>query len=71
MLVQACLRAWKDRESSFHLCGGPVKLVLSCICAGSDGESSFNLCGSSVKHVWHVYVRGTIVKAVFTSVEDL
>ena len=26
-LVQACLYAGNDRESSFHHCGGPVKFV--------------------------------------------
>ena len=26
-LVQACFHARKDRESNFHHCGGPVKLV--------------------------------------------
>ena len=25
--VQACLRAREDRESCFHRCGGPVRLV--------------------------------------------
>ena len=32
--MQACLSARKDRESSFHHCGGPVKLVKDCVCAG-------------------------------------
>ena len=32
--VQACLSAREDRESSFHHCGGPVKLVLDCLSAG-------------------------------------
>ena len=31
--VQACLSAREDRESSFHRCGGPVKLVQDCLCA--------------------------------------
>ena len=26
-LVLACLCGWKDRERSFHLCGGLVKLA--------------------------------------------
>ena len=29
--VQACLSAKKDQESSFHYCGGPVKLVQACL----------------------------------------
>ena len=32
--VQACLSAREDRESSFHLCGSPVRLVQACLCAG-------------------------------------
>ena len=31
---QACLSAREDRESSFHRCGGPVKLVQACLCGG-------------------------------------
>ena len=31
-LVQACLSVRKDLESSFHNCGGPVKLVQDCLC---------------------------------------
>ena len=30
-LVQACLSVRKDLESSFHHCGGPVRLVQSCL----------------------------------------
>ena len=26
-VVQGCLSVWKDLESSFHRCGGPVKIV--------------------------------------------
>ena len=33
-LVQACLSAKEDRESSFHHCGGLVMLVQACLCAG-------------------------------------
>ena len=29
-LVQDCLSVRKDLESSFHHCGGPVRLVQSC-----------------------------------------
>ena len=32
--VQACLSAMEDRESSFHLYGGPVRLVQACLCEG-------------------------------------
>ena len=32
--VQACLIAREDRESCFHHCGGPVRLVQDCLCAG-------------------------------------
>ena len=29
--VQACLSAREDRESSFHNCGGPVRLGQACL----------------------------------------
>ena len=32
--VQTCLSAREDRESSFHHCGGPVRLVQACLCVG-------------------------------------
>ena len=32
MHVQACLSAGEDREKSFHLCGGPVRLEQACLC---------------------------------------
>ena len=32
--VQACLSAREDRESSFHHCGRPVRLVKARLCAG-------------------------------------
>ena len=38
--VQACLRAREDRESSFHRCGGPVRLMQACLCAGSPDKTS-------------------------------
>ena len=31
--VSACLIAREDRESSFHRCGGPVRLVQACLYA--------------------------------------
>ena len=33
-LVKACFSDSKDQESSFHHCGGPVRLVQACLCAG-------------------------------------
>ena len=42
-LVQAWLGAKKDRESSFHHCGGPVNLVRVFLSARKDRESSFHL----------------------------
>ena len=33
--VEACLSAREDRESSFHRCRGPVKLVQAFLCAGN------------------------------------
>ena len=32
--VQACLSAKENRESGFHLCGGPVSLVQACFREG-------------------------------------
>ena len=32
--VQHCLSAGKDRESSFHHCGGRMRLMQACLCAG-------------------------------------
>ena len=31
--VQACLSAREDRESCFHQCRGPVRLVQACSCS--------------------------------------
>ena len=49
--VQDCLSASKGRESSFHHCGGPVKLVQACLCAGNTLQRRFNRRGGAVKHV--------------------
>ena len=38
--VQACLSAREDRESSFHRCGGPVRLMQACLYAGSPDKTS-------------------------------
>ena len=42
--VQACLSAKKDGESSFHCCGGLVKLMQAYFSARKDRESSFDHC---------------------------
>ena len=39
----------KDQESSFHRCGGSVKLVQASLCARNHREGSFHHCGVSVK----------------------
>ena len=33
-LAKACFSDSEDQESSFHHCGGPVRLVQACVCAG-------------------------------------
>ena len=35
-LVEACLSAREVGESSFHHCGGTVRLVQACLCAGKS-----------------------------------
>ena len=50
-LVQAGLCATKDLQSSFHHCGGPVKLIQACLSAGNVGHRRFNRRGGAVKHV--------------------
>ena len=42
-LMQACLSARKDGESSFHHCVGLVMLVQACLNARGDRESIFSL----------------------------
>ena len=49
--VKACLSARKDRESSFHHCGGPVKLVQASLCAENTLQRRFNRREGAVKHV--------------------
>ena len=39
--VHPCLITRNDLESSFHHCGGPVKLVQACLTARIDLETSF------------------------------
>ena len=58
----SCLCARKELESSFHDCGGPVKLVQARLCARKDLESSFHQCGGPVERY---------KKAVLTTVEVL
>ena len=43
--VLLCLTARNNRESSFHHCGGPVKLVQACLRARKSLESSFHRYG--------------------------
>ena len=50
-LVQACLSASKDRESSFHHCGGPVKLVQASLCVEKTLQRRLNRRGVAVKDV--------------------
>ena len=49
--VQDFLSASKDGESSFHTCGGHVKLVQACLCGENTLQRRFNRRGSAVKHV--------------------
>ena len=50
-LVEACLKARKDRESSFHQWAGAVKVVQSCLSASKDQERRFHHYGGAVKLV--------------------
>ena len=43
--LQACLRATKDGECSFHHSESLVELVQACLSARKDRESSFHHCG--------------------------
>ena len=49
--VQACLSARKDVESSFHHCGGPVKLVQASLCAENTLQRRFKNRGGAFKHL--------------------
>ena len=49
--VQVCLCASTDQESSFHHCGGPVKLVQACQCVENTLQRRFNGRGDAGKHV--------------------
>ena len=39
--VEACSSATEDRESNFHRCGSPVRLVQTCLCAGNPDKAVF------------------------------
>ena len=45
--LQACLRATKDGECSFHHSGSVVKLVQACLTARKDRESDFHHYGGA------------------------
>ena len=60
MHIQACLCAWKDLESSFHHCAGPVKFVQACLRSRKDRESSFHHCAGAVKLVQACLSAGNV-----------
>ena len=39
--VQSFLSTREDQESSFHRCGGPMRLVQACLCAGKELITTF------------------------------
>ena len=49
--VQASWGAREDQESSFHNCGGPVRLVEASLCAGETWSRRFIHREGAVKHV--------------------
>ena len=59
------LCARKDLESTFHRCGGCVKLVKACLCASKDLESSFHQFVCPVKLVQFLFVCGKGVPLPF------
>ena len=70
-LVKLCLSTRKSRESSFHHCGSPVKLVQkTCLSTRKELESCFHTFGGPVKLV-QACVCGGIDQAVLTSEEVL
>ena len=50
-LVQACLCASNDGESSFHYCGSPVKLVQASLSAEITLQRRFKHRGSAINHL--------------------
>ena len=69
--VQTCLSARKDGESSFHNCGGPVKLVQACLCMGSTIHRRFNRQRGAVKHLQACGSANKDGETVFTTEEVL
>ena len=65
--VEACISARKVQESSFHNCGGSVKLLQACLRAGRVRDCSFNHCGDLCSSCRHVYIPGNIDKAVLST----
>ena len=51
MNVHASRSARNSRESSFHRCGYPVKLVQACLSVMKELEGSFHHCGGPVRLV--------------------
>ena len=52
--VQACLSAREDRESSFHHCGSPLRLVQACLNARKPDKAvltSEEVLRSTCRHV--------------------
>ena len=45
--IHACLCVKMNTDSSFHLCGGPVKLLQASLCVRKDVETSFHHCGET------------------------
>ena len=60
-----------DRDSSYHHCGGLVKLVQACLCAENTLQRHFNRGGSVMRHVQVCLWPVLIEKAVYTTVEVL
>ena len=49
--VEVCLSTMEVRESSFHRCEDPVRLVQACLCAVKTSIRRFHLRGGAVNHV--------------------
>ena len=65
--VHPSVTARIDRESSFHHCGGPVKLVQACLTASKHLETSFTNLEALSSLCKPVYVHEWSHKAVLTS----
>ena len=67
-LLQACLRVRKELECSFHHCGGPVRTVY----IRERPEKAVFTAKELLRRACRpLKVPGTLVRAVFTTVEDL